>query len=388
MGGFLRAVLTAEEKVLLDSAAVFTEKTVRPNANEWERTRHQPVEALREAASLGLLRLETPASLGGLGHRYLVKLALCEEMSRADMAFTFSMVNTQNVAARLALSSTARHREEHVPALMSGDIFGATALSEPGAGSDFSSIRTRAEKATGGWRLDGEKGWITNGAIADLFITYVQTDPSAGWRGIACFLVDARKPGFVRRPAYDLMGGHAIGAGGFALENYIAPEEDMIAPPGEAFKLAMKGVNGARVYVAAMCAGMLSNALETALGYGAERQAFGKSLLDHQGLNWSLGDVANDLEALRGLVAHAGHLIDREEDAVMAAAHAKKFSGRVTLPRLADCIQAMGAAGLREEYGLHRHLACAKIAAYTDGSTEIMNERIGAGLLKAYGLSL
>ena len=385
MGGFLRNALGTDECALLDSAFAFTERTVRLHANEWERARRQPVEALREAASLGLLRLETPKEQGGLGHRYLVKLALCEEMSRADMAFTFSMVNTQNVAARLAVSPVVRHRDEHVPALMAGEIFGATALSEPGAGSDFSSIRTRAEKVADGWRLDGEKAWITNGSIADLFITYVQTDPAAGWRGIACFLVDARKPGFTRRPAYDLMGGHAIGAGGFALENYLAAEEDMIAPPADAFKLAMKGVNGARVYVAAMCAGMLSDALETALAYGAERRAFGKSLLEHQGLNWSLGDVANDLEAMRGLVAHAGHLIDREEDAVMAAAHAKKFAGRVTLPRLADCIQSMGAAGLREEHGLHRHLACAKIAAYTDGSTEIMNERIGAGLLKAYG---
>lgn len=385
MTGFLRSDLTAEEGTLLDSAAAFSDETVRPNANTWERDRRQPVEALREAASLGLLRLETPKAQGGLGHRYLVKLALCEEMSRADMAFTFSMVNTQNVAARLALSPVARHRDEYVPALMSGDLFGATALSEPGAGSDFSSIRTRAERVAGGWRLDGEKGWITNAAIADLFITYVQTDASAGWRGIACFLVDARKAGFTRRPAYGLMGGHAIGAGGFALDNYLATDEDMLAPPGEAFKLAMKGVNGARVYVAAMCAGLLADALETALGYGAERETFGKSLLDHQGLNWSLGDVANDLEALRGLTAHAGRLIDREEDAVMAAAHAKKFAGRVTLPRLADCIQSMGAAGLREEYGLHRHLACAKIAAYTDGSTEIMNERIGAGLLKEYG---
>lgn len=301
-------------------------------------------------------------------------------MSRAGMAFTFSMVNMQNVASRLAFSPNAHHRDTHVPSLMSGEIFGATALSEPGAGSDFSSIRTSARKVDGGWRLDGEKGWITNAAIADLFITYVQTDPSAGWRGIACFLVDARRPGFMRRPAYDLMGGHAIGAGGFALENYIASEEDMLAPPGEAFKLAMKGVNGARVYVAAMCAGMLADALEKALRYGASRETFGKKLLDHQGLNWSLGDVANDLEALRALTAHAGQLIGSDRDAVMAAAHAKKFAGRVTLPRIADCIQAMGANGLREEHGLGRHLTCAKIAAYTDGSTEIMNERIGVGL--------
>ena len=380
MGGFLRHLLTPDEAALLDRASDFTESTVRPNAAAWERERHQPAAALREAAALGLLRLETPKAQGGLGQRYLVKLALCEEMSRADMAFTFSMVNTQNVAARLALSSNENHRDTHVPALMSGEIFGATALSEPGAGSDFSSIRTSARKVDGGWRLDGEKGWITNAAIADLFITYVQTDPSAGWRGIACFLVDARRPGFTRSPAYDLMGGHAIGAGGFTLENYVAGDSDMLAPPGEAFKLAMKGVNGARVYVAAMCAGMLADALQKALAYGASRETFGRKLLDHQGLNWSLGDVANDLEALRALTAHAGQLIDSDGDAVMAAAHAKKFAGRVTLPRIADCIQAMGANGLREEHGLGRHLACAKIAAYTDGSTEIMNERIGAGL--------
>ncbi|MDO9126090.1 MAG: acyl-CoA dehydrogenase family protein, partial [Parvibaculum sp.] len=340
MTGFLRGELTAEECAFLDSAAAFSRATIAPNAAAWERERRQPVEALREAAALGLLRLETSKEAGGLGHRYMVKLALCEEMSRADMAFAFSLVNTQNVAARLAYSATARHRDEHVPALMSGSIFGATALSEPGAGSDFSAIRTSATKVEGGWRLDGEKGWITNAGIADLFITYVQTDPSAGWRGIACFLVDARRPGFRRAEPYALMGGHAIGAGGFTLENYLAPDDDMLAPPGDAFKLAMKGVNGARVYVAAMCAGMLAASLETALAYGAGRQAFGKKLTEHQGLNWSLGDVANDLEALRGLTLSAGRLIDQGGDAVMAAAHAKKFAGRVTLPRIADCIQA------------------------------------------------
>jgi alkylation response protein AidB-like acyl-CoA dehydrogenase len=388
MTGFLRGELTADETALIDKAAAFARDTVAPNAAAWERERRQPVEALRAAAACGLAALEVPKEAGGPGHRYMVKLALCAEMARADMGFVFSLVNTQNVAARLAVSPTARHRSEHVPALMKGDIFGGTALSEPGAGSDFSAIRTSAVKTAEGWKLDGEKGWITNAAIGDLFITYVQTDPAAGWRGIASFLVDARRPGFRRAAPYALSGGHAIGAGGFTLEDYVAPEDDMLAPPGEAFRLAMQGVNGARVYVAAMCAGMLAASLETALGHGAAREAFGKKLIDHQGLNWSLGDAANDLEALRGLTLSAGRLIDQGGDAVMAAAHAKKFAGRVTLARIADCIQAMGAAGLREEHGLGRHLACAKLAAYTDGSTEMMNERIGAGLLKAYGPGL
>lgn len=380
MSEFLSAMLDRREREIFDRARRFSEEIVRPNAARWERERRMPVEALEAAAKEGLLGLEVPAALGGLGARYLLKLAIAEEMSRADMAFAFSMINTHNVAAKLAQSAVSRHREDLVPALMKAEIFGATALSEPGAGSDFAAIGTMARKAEGGWLLSGEKGWITNAAVADIFITYAQTDASAGWRGIACFLVDARRRGFARKPAYALMGGHAIGAGGFALEDYFVPDDDLLAGPGTAFKLAMQSVNGARVYVAAMCAGMLAASLEAALDYGARRHAFGKPLVEHQGLRWSLADVATDLEALRALTRDAGRLIDEGRDAVMAAAHAKSFAGRVTVPRIADCIQAMGAAGLREELPLGRHLASAKIATFTDGSTEMMLERIGAGL--------
>jgi alkylation response protein AidB-like acyl-CoA dehydrogenase len=385
MTEFLESELTAPERALLARAKGFRREIIAPNAARWERERRMPLDALRAAAAQDFLKLEVPEAAGGLGCRYLAKLAVAEEMSRGDMAFTFSMINTHNVAARLAVSPTERHRGEHVPALMKAEIFGATALSEPGAGSDFAGITTRAGKVAGGWRLDGEKGWITNAAVADLFITYVQTDPALGWRGVACFLVDARRQGFERRDAYQLLGGHAIGAGGFALDNYFAPDDDMLAAPGEAFKLAMKGVNGARVYVAAMCAGMIADSLETALGYAAARKTFGRTLTEHQGLRWSLADVASDLEALRALTVKAGKLIDAGDDAVMGAAHAKKFAGKVTLARIGDCIQAMGANGLREDHALGRHLAAAKIAAYTDGSTEMMQERIGAGLAAAYG---
>lgn len=386
MSDFLDTELNEAEHEILARARAFRREVVAPGAAAWE-SGESPLEALRAAAALDFLRLEVPEPLGGLGHRYLLKLAIAEDMSRADMGFTFAMINTHNVAARLAQAPLTAQRKTQIAQLMKAEIFGATALSEPGAGSDFAAIKTRAEKVDGGWRLSGEKGWITNATIADLFVTYAQTDPAAGWRGIACFLVDARRDGFRRGGAYPLMGGRAVGAGGFTLDGYIAPDDDMLSAPGEAFKLAMKSVNGARVYVAAMCAGMIAGSLETALAYAAKRQTFGKSLIEHQGIRWSLGNVATDLEALRALTAKAGRLIDAGDDAVMLAAHAKEFAGRVTLSRIGDCMQAMGAAGLRDEHGLGRHLACAKIAAYTDGSTEIMRERIGAGLVATYGPS-
>ncbi|MCC5857521.1 MAG: acyl-CoA dehydrogenase family protein [Ectothiorhodospiraceae bacterium] len=379
------AVFDAPARDFLETVRAFRHSVVQPRAAAWEAARQVPVEALREAADLGLLGVETPIAQGGLGQGFRVKLAMAEELARGDMAFAFSLVNTQNVAARLAASPVPSHRDVYAPALLRGELFGATALTEPHAGSDFSAIATRARRVEGGWVLNGEKAWITNAAVADLFMLYAQTDPEAGWRGIAGFLVDARRPGFQRGEPYALMGGHAIGAGGFRLRDYFLPEEDALSAPGEGFKLALNLVNGARVYVAAMCAGMLASSLETALDYGAERKTFGRPVIRHQGLNWALGDVANDLEALRGLFWPAGERIERGDDPVMAAAHAKKFAGRVTVPGITACIQAMGAAGLREDYPLGRHLACAKIAGYTDGSTEMMNERIGSTLLRDYG---
>jgi alkylation response protein AidB-like acyl-CoA dehydrogenase len=159
----------------------------------------------------------------------------------------------------------------------------------------------------------------------------------------------------------------------------------VIYPPGEGFKAAMNGVNRARVHVSAMNAGLLDSSLSTALKYGQERKAFNSSLLDFQGLRWSLVDVATDLEALRLLTYRGARLIDAGEDAQEAAAMAKKFGSDRTLQGVAACIQAMGANGLRADYPLARHLAAAKLLTYTDGSTEMMNERIGHLLRKRLG---
>jgi alkylation response protein AidB-like acyl-CoA dehydrogenase len=164
------------------------------------------------------------------------------------------------------------------------------------------------------------------------------------------------------------------------MENYFAPDDAVLQLPGEAFKMALSGINGARAYVAAMCCGMLDAAVEVATAYTNQRRTFGRNVIEHQGLRWKLVDALTDLEAARLLTYRAARLIDQRGDAVLPAAHAKKFATEMALKRIADCIQAMGANGLRAEYPLSRHLACAKIACYTDGSIEMMNERIGQSL--------
>ncbi|MBL4741206.1 MAG: acyl-CoA dehydrogenase family protein [Sneathiella sp.] len=356
----------------------FGESVIKPNILKWEEERHAPRSLFNSAAKYGLLGLETPQQFGGLGATFIDKLCLARDLSHYSMAAAFSLINSQNIASRLSRSNTARHRFDFAPQLRSGVRVGCTALTEPHAGSDFAAITTTARPTKDGWIINGDKAWITNAAHADTIMLYAQTDSTKGWRGIASFLIDARAPGFKRGDIYSLMGGHTIGAGEFHLKDYFAADEDLLAPPGEAFKIAMESINGARTYVAAMCTGMIQDALSKAIAYGKVRQSFGKSLLDHQGFKWSLVDVAVQLESLTLLTTKAGQQITKGEDAVLAASMAKKVAGEITIPALTACIQAMGANGLKSETLLGHHMACAKIAAFTDGSTEMMNERIAA----------
>jgi alkylation response protein AidB-like acyl-CoA dehydrogenase len=363
---------------IVETATRFAETHVAPSAAKWAREGRMQVEALRAAAGEGLLAFQAPRGWGGHEAGFGEKLKLLEVLSRHSYDFAFSLTNTAGCAAHIATAMPQDVAARYVPAMLKGERFGGSALSEPGAGSDFAGIKTRAEKDGDGWRLTGEKGWITNAAFGDVFITYAQTDPAQGWRGIGCFLVDGTRDGFERSNAEALAGGGVIGAGGFKLTNYRVRADEVVAPPGQAFRRAMASVNQARTYVAAMCVAMVDACLDTAIAYGKSRQAFGAPLAAKQGWRWMAADIATDAEAARTLVAKAAHLIIKGEDAALASAHAKKFATRMAIQRISDACQLMGAAGLREEYPFLRHLASARVANYTDGSTEMQNERIAA----------
>ncbi len=369
-----------------EQITTFRREVVDPNAATWERERRVPLEAIRAAAEIGLTGLQVPTEFGGQGLAYRDKLAMIDILSRTSMAFAFSLVNTHNVAVHIASAGTDDHRERFLPDLLAGKRLGSSALTEPGAGSDFASISTTATKVDGGWRLNGEKAWITNAAVSDVLICYAQTKPGSGGAGIASFLVDGTAAGFERSAPFDLYGGNAIGTGGFILNDYLASDEDLFAPAGEAFAYALGSINGARTYVAAMCCSMVRASLGLAVEYGAQRTTFGVPLLDHQGLAWSLASVANQLEAAQLLTDKAAELIDSGENkaAMLPAAHAKKFATEMAEPSISACIQAMGAEGLRDIHPLGRHLAAARIANYVDGSTEIQNERIARTLIQTY----
>ncbi len=343
--------LTPDEAALVERAKDFARRVVMPNAARWERERRMPLEALREAAGIGLLSIEVPKAHGGLAMSFFAKLRVAEELARACMGFAFSLINVHNCAWRLAVDGAPEHVERYVPALMRAERLGGAALSEPGAGSDFAAITTTARKIDGAWVLDGEKAWITNAAHGDVFVTYAQTEPGSRGKGIACFVVDGTRPGFERIPPFELMGGHAIGVGGFRLKGYVASDADLLYPPSRAFKRALTSINGARTYVAAMCCGMLEEALACAVRYGTERRAFGARVADHQGVRWALAKASNDLEAARLLAYRAVALIDRDDRRAARRLHA--IDGR---QRPARGLPDRTAPGARAHRQLRRRL--------------------------------
>jgi alkylation response protein AidB-like acyl-CoA dehydrogenase len=365
---------------LLERSAGFARDVVAPLAPLWERERRIGREALTQAAALGLNGIEVPVSHGGLGLGFSAKLRVAERLAAADFGFTMSWINTHNVAAKLARDAHPDVAQRHVGDLVAGRRLGCTALTEPGAGSDFAAITTRATRLPQGWRLDGAKAWITNASEAEVVVLYAQTEPGSGAAGIAGFVVDARRAGFVREPAFALSGQHSIGTGGFQLDGYVASDDELLQPPGQAFKSALASINGARTYIAAMCNGMVGEALRIALAHGESRHSFGRPLADHQGWRWRLAEASADLAAGRLLVAHAAALIDSGTDAQLEAAQAKLHCTRMAERQLAALAQSMGAEGLREHHPFGRHIAGTRVASFVDGSSEMLLERIAARL--------
>jgi alkylation response protein AidB-like acyl-CoA dehydrogenase len=380
--------LTAQEQEMLARAEDFARRVIAPNAARWEATGMAlPLEVISEYAALGLNALQVSVQNGGAGCGYHAKLRVAEAIAAECFAAAFALNNMQGAVTRMEREGSPGQVARYLPDLMTGRIIGAPSLSEPGAGSDFAAIVTTASKVAGGWRLDGEKAWITNGVIADQLVLYAQTSPGSGAAGIASFIVDLHTPGVERLAAEQLMGGAAIGTAGIRLTEVFVSDDDLFAPAGEAFKRGMRGITGARVHVAAMICATVESALRIAVSHADTRLAFGKKLIAHQGLRWQLAEVATDLEAARLLVDRAAGIIASGGDAQVEAAFAKKFAAEMATRSVAACMQAMGAEGLRTAHPLGRHLASARIAAYVDGTTEMMNERIGAILKKRYAIS-
>ncbi len=367
----------------LDDAHWLAAEVIDPLADQWEAERRFASENFAAAAARGLTALLVPEDQGGRGLGPLAFARVFEVLASADLAAAFSLVVHNNFVRGLAAGGNRHLVDTLLADAISGRAIGAFLLTEPGAGSDAAAITCRAELDGDEWIINGDKAWITNASHATALNVYAQTDPAARHRGIVSIVVDAASPGITRLEPYELLGGHAMGTGGFRFDGVRVHTRNTLSPVGDAFGAAMAGIDLARVVVGAMCCGMLQRAIDVAVECARSRPLFGGTVADKQGIQWMLADVATDLEATRLLTYRAAELLEEGANATVAAAHAKKFAARAAERGIAACMQTVGAAGVRRaaDNPLPRHLAGARIAGYIDGTTEIQNLVIARHLL-------
>ena len=355
----------------------FARDLVVPNAPAWAKGISPDPDIALRAARIGLTRVELPVEAGGLGLSFRAKVEAFAIVAAADFGLAMSLVNTHNVAKRVASTASKVVADKLLPDLLSGRMSACTALTEPSAGSDAAAMRCMARKTQSGWLLDGEKTWIVNARNAGLAIVYAQCEQPGRASGIAAFLVDLNGLGSERYPIDSGFSQASIGTGGFHLSDCFVPDEQLILPAGTAFKAILEEINGARIYVATMCCAMVSSALRHAHVYGENRETFGKPLHQHATWREPLAKCATRLAAGWALVEMAILASERGSETRHLAAAAKVNAVDLAQSELPKLLHAMGAEGLRDIYPFTRHISAAQLAALTDGSTAMLLDRLG-----------
>lgn len=381
--------LSDSDTALIAKAEKFADDVIAPRAAEWDAKRQAglPRDVVEAWVAAGMVDINVRREHGGQGATYLAKIGIGEVLARHCMASAFALINIQNGPSRISNDGTPEQIERYLPDMRAARIIQSPCLSEPHCGSDFAALKTTATRVDGGWRLTGVKAWATNAVIGNTGLVYAQSEPGSRGKGIGGFLVHFDREGAEVSAPYDLSTGSVIGAADIKLNDYFVPDADVFYAPGDAFKRALGSINHARTYVAALACGMVGQALHVAVAYGRERTTFGQPVVAHQGIRWTVADIATDLEAARLLTYQAANRIEEGKDAMLAAAMAKKYAVEMAERRLPNCLQIMGAAGLRSEYPTGRHILSAKIASFVDGSTEMQSDRIGRLLERDQTLS-
>ncbi|MDX5297454.1 MAG: acyl-CoA dehydrogenase family protein [Gammaproteobacteria bacterium] len=379
--------LTDEQRLLVESAKAFARHELAPHAADWDRESHFPVDVIRRAGPQGYLALYCPEALGGLGLSRLSSSLVFEQLAAGCVA-TAAFMTIHNMATwMLASFGSDDLRAEWCPRLVSGELLASYCLTEPDAGSDAASLRTRARRDGDDYVLDGSKAFISGAGATDVLILMARTG-GEGPKGISCFLVPAETPGIRYGRNEHKMGWKAQPTRGITFENVRIPARYRIGPEGEGFTYAMKGLDGGRINIASCSLGAAQSALEQSLRYVEERQQFGKPIAQFQATQFSLADMLTTLTASRQMVRLAAHKLDHAHpDASLYCAMAKRFATDQCFDLCNQALQLHGGYGYLNDYPLERWVRDTRVHQILEGTNEIMRVIVARRLL-AHGGSL
>jgi len=373
-----------EELVLLQrTVRQFVEEKLQPHEREIEEREEIPRALLDEIAAMGLFGIGFPEELGGQGFGKLGYTVVVEQLARANAAIWNVVGGSVGLCATaISLGGDDAQKKRFIPDLLSAKRIGAYALSEPSAGSDAGSLRTRARRDGDAYVLDGAKTFITNAPIADVFVVFANADPAAGSKGITAFVVDRDTPGLRIGPNDAKMGLHGSTSAQLFFTEMRVGADRRLGDEGRGFALALRTLDHGRLGLAASSVGAAQRLLEASIGYARSRKQFGKPIAANQAIQWMIADAATEIHAARLMVHDAATRVDRGERITQRAAMAKLFATE-TLGRVADnAVQIHGGMGYMRELWIERAYRDARIARIYEGTSEIQRSVIAQALLE------
>ena len=373
--------LTPEQRAVQALAREVAEAEIAPHAAEWDRERRFPTEVFEKLGELGLMGVCVPEELGGAGADFLSYVLVLEELSRADAGVGVTVaVHTSAATLPIVAFGTGEQRQRFVPALASGGMLGAFALTEAESGSDAGALRTTAVARDDGWALTGAKQWITNGSHAGLFIAFARTDPSTdGARGVSAFVLDAEHVEVTRESSK--LGLHSSSTADIRFDRVHVGRDRLLHDENRGFTVAMATLDGGRIGIAAQAVGIAQAAYDAARAYALERRQFGKRIVDFQAIQFKLADMATEIAAARWLTYRAAWLKQEGLPHTAEGAQAKLFASSVARRQTGEAIQVLGGYGFTTEFPVERYFRDAKVTEIYEGTSEIQRLVIARNIL-------
>lgn len=376
--------LSGEQLAIRDTTRDFVRKEIIPFAAEWDRTETVPLETVRKLGKLGLYGVNVPAEWGGIGADFTSYVLATEELAYGDAGVCNMISATNSYCFKVRDHGTPSQKERYLRPVASGEQFACMLLTEPHAGSDAASVQTRAVRRGGRFVINGTKAFITSGSTAAAAVILAVTDPGAGKRGISAFLTRTDRPGYRVLRRERKLGHRTNDTCQILLEDLEVPAEDLLGPPGEGLRVALSGLDSGRIGVAAQSIGVARAAFDAALSYARERKAFGKKLLEHQAIAFSLADMATDIEAARQMCFNAAELKQAKVRCIKEASMSKLFASRMCERVCSAAIQIHGGYGYVNDFPVEKYYRDARVFQIYDGTNEIQKILISRELAAGY----
>lgn len=363
----MNLTFTPEQLNMQKTVREFVEKEVRPFVPEMEQGRF-PGHLVKKMASLGLLGITVPKRYGGSNMDFTSYILTIHEIAKVSTALAVILSVHASVATNPVLYfGTEEQKQKYIPKLVSGEYLGAFCLTEPGAGSDVSGLKTRAEKSGNEYIINGEKVFITNGGRAGMYIVFARTNSDRGPKGITAFIVEKDTPGLVIGKDEKKMGLNGSKTVTLSFENMHIPGSRRLGREGEGYKIALSVLNAGRIGIAAQSLGIAEGAFLQALEYAKKR----KQMKKQQGTAFKLAEMATKIEAARLLVYHAASLVDCGKNCPKAASMAKMFASDIAVEVATEMLDIFGASGIVKENDAERYFRDAKVTQIYEGTNEI-----------------